>query len=360
MVDARLTDGSRVNAIIPPLALDGPAMSIRRFGQNPRVVALQVTNEANFIPFSPDSSDSAFRGVRDALIQGVEAAKDESERLGYSQLRIGFNWVYRNDPQSEASFWDYLHDHGGASFVRAVDWVGLDAYPGTVFPPTEPPGGHRDGMVAAISQLRKCFMPIAGLGDSVPIHVEENGWPTSPPARSYEQQSDVLDAMVRAVHDFRGTYNVSDYRWFDLRDHNSGSSNFQAQYGLLRDDYTPKPAFDRYRRDVADLALRWPGAARLSLRLRYHVGVRRDSGGGLRRRCAASKPLAKLRGADLGSVVRADFSARGRLLAVRGAAPFVKRIALKGVRSGRAFKVVAVAVLDDDRVVTLERRLRRC
>jgi pilus assembly protein CpaF len=35
MVDARLADGSRVNAIIPPLALDGPAMSIRRFGSKP-------------------------------------------------------------------------------------------------------------------------------------------------------------------------------------------------------------------------------------------------------------------------------------------------------------------------------------
>src|SRR5437870_7534007 len=35
MVDARLMDGSRVNAIIPPLALDGPAMSIRRFGAKP-------------------------------------------------------------------------------------------------------------------------------------------------------------------------------------------------------------------------------------------------------------------------------------------------------------------------------------
>jgi pilus assembly protein CpaF len=35
MVDARLTDGSRVNAIIPPLALDGPALSIRRFGTTP-------------------------------------------------------------------------------------------------------------------------------------------------------------------------------------------------------------------------------------------------------------------------------------------------------------------------------------
>jgi pilus assembly protein CpaF len=35
MVDARLADGSRVNAIIPPLAVDGPALSIRRFGLDP-------------------------------------------------------------------------------------------------------------------------------------------------------------------------------------------------------------------------------------------------------------------------------------------------------------------------------------
>lgn len=35
MVDARLADGSRVNAIIPPLALDGPVLSIRRFGRDP-------------------------------------------------------------------------------------------------------------------------------------------------------------------------------------------------------------------------------------------------------------------------------------------------------------------------------------
>jgi len=35
MVDARLADGSRVNVIIPPLAIDGPHMSIRRFGHTP-------------------------------------------------------------------------------------------------------------------------------------------------------------------------------------------------------------------------------------------------------------------------------------------------------------------------------------
>jgi pilus assembly protein CpaF len=38
MVDARLPDGSRVNAIIPPLALDGPCVSIRRFGVNPLTI----------------------------------------------------------------------------------------------------------------------------------------------------------------------------------------------------------------------------------------------------------------------------------------------------------------------------------
>jgi len=45
MLDARLIDGSRVNAIIPPLALDGPALSIRRFGTIPidirRLIELQ-------------------------------------------------------------------------------------------------------------------------------------------------------------------------------------------------------------------------------------------------------------------------------------------------------------------------------
>jgi pilus assembly protein CpaF len=35
MVDARLADGSRVNVIIPPLAIDGPVLSIRRFGRDP-------------------------------------------------------------------------------------------------------------------------------------------------------------------------------------------------------------------------------------------------------------------------------------------------------------------------------------
>ena len=50
MVDARLPDGSRVNAIIPPLAIDGPMLSIRRFSVNP----LMMEDLVNFKTLTPD------------------------------------------------------------------------------------------------------------------------------------------------------------------------------------------------------------------------------------------------------------------------------------------------------------------
>ncbi len=50
MVDARLPDGSRVNAIIPPLALDGPTVSVRRFGANP----LKLEDLLNYKAFTPE------------------------------------------------------------------------------------------------------------------------------------------------------------------------------------------------------------------------------------------------------------------------------------------------------------------
>jgi len=50
MVDARMLDGSRFNAIIPPLALDGAAVSIRRFGANP----LKLEDLLNYKAFTPE------------------------------------------------------------------------------------------------------------------------------------------------------------------------------------------------------------------------------------------------------------------------------------------------------------------
>lgn len=53
MLDARLKDGSRVNAIIPPLALDGPSLSIRRFG----TISLDIETMISLDVFSPEMAE---------------------------------------------------------------------------------------------------------------------------------------------------------------------------------------------------------------------------------------------------------------------------------------------------------------
>ena len=322
---------------------------VDRFGPNPRVIGLQITNEVNFT-ISPDSSDGAYPGARDALIQGVIAAKQQARKRGFRQLTVGFNWFYRTGVAAETDFWTYLRDHGGPAFVRAVDWVGLDAYPGTVFPPVSAPGGERDAMVGAISELRKCFMPIADLGRRVPIHIEENGWPTGP-GRTEERQARVLETMVRAVHDFRGTYHVTDYRWFDLRDHNTSSTNFQHHYGLLRDDYSAKPAFDVYRRLLAELALRTPdaglGPPRLALRLAYGRG-----------RCAAVR--ATVIGADRPLLRGIDVTVGSRRLARIRRAPAAFTVRRTGLSPRHRYLLRVRVTLADGRVATLTSRLRCC
>jgi hypothetical protein len=316
---------------------------VRRFGRFRRVVAIQVTNEVN-LPDSPDSSDGSYDGGRDALIKGVIAAKDEARKRGFRQLEIGFNWAYRYTPQGDRDFWDYLRDHGGKRFVAALDWLGLDAYPGTFFPPAEPPGGERNGLVNAMSSLR-CFAQSARIPDSIPIHVEENGWPTGP-GRPYERQVQALETQVRAFHDFRGTYNVSDYRWFNLRDGNSLSPNFQTQYGLMDDGYRKKPAFLRYRSLVAALSVRKARRrARTQRRLRLVV------------RCRAHRRwVVWARGRTKG-VRRVDFRVDGRHRARDRRAPFRRRI--RSPRRGR-HTIIAKVVRSKGRTYRLKRRLRAC
>ena len=69
MVDARLMDGSRVNAIIPPLALDGPAMSIRRFGSKP-MMPEDLIRAGAFPPAILDFLAAAVQARCNVLISG--------------------------------------------------------------------------------------------------------------------------------------------------------------------------------------------------------------------------------------------------------------------------------------------------
>jgi hypothetical protein len=177
--------------------------------------------------------------------------------------------------------------------------------------------------------------------------------------------------MVQAVHDFRGTYNVRDYRWFNMRDSKTGDPGVFQNAGLLEDDYDEKPAFAAYRELVARYTARdefggrqggdgdrqaGGGRPALRLRLRYRAG-RTASG----RRCARSRVRARLVGRDRPRALRAGFW-RGRRRIARDIHPPLGRVIDRGSRSGHPIRHRAVARvrMADGRLVRVARRYLLC
>jgi hypothetical protein len=214
------------------------------FGPDPHVVAMTITNEDN-INVSANTSDGSYRNATGALTAGVVAARAEADAHGWRRLSFGFTYAWRFSPSGDAAFWSALAQ-GGPAFVAALGFVGVDAYPGSFYPPAIAPGDSAgQEMVKALATVRECWMPMARLPAGVPIWVTENGYPTTPGTHTEAEQAQALDDMVTAVRDHSATYNVSDYRWFNLRDNDStGTGTFDTD-GVLRDDYTRKPSFAR-------------------------------------------------------------------------------------------------------------------
>jgi pilus assembly protein CpaF len=73
MVDARLADGSRVNAIIPPLSVDGPCLSIRRFGRDP-LTAEDLLDNVTLAPAMLELLQGCVKARLNILISGGTGA----------------------------------------------------------------------------------------------------------------------------------------------------------------------------------------------------------------------------------------------------------------------------------------------
>ena len=86
----------------------------------------------------------------------------------------------------------------------------------------------------------------------MPIRICENGWPTGP-GRPEQTQADVLETILRTVHALRAELNVTHWELFTLRDADSSRDGLFYNFGVLRDDYSPKPAFARLRALIAEL-----------------------------------------------------------------------------------------------------------
>jgi hypothetical protein len=239
--------------------------AVRHLGRARNVVGVQVTNEAN-VPGQPDASDGDYAGIERALVRGVRAAKHASRRARRPDIGIGFTV----SAEAPMPFWRRLRVQGRRSFGRAVDWVGVDLYPQTWTSTAERgPGAAAAAMRAELRRLRRVALPIAGIPRGVRLHISENGFPTGP-TRDETEQAGLLTAAIKAVAAARRQYGVSDYRWFGLRDANSSEPSFEAQYGVLHDDYTPKPGFESLR----DLIDRLGSSSAPSHRRGYRCGQR--------------------------------------------------------------------------------------
>ncbi len=207
---------------------------------------LQITNEPNLTNV-PDAGDGSQPNIREALVQGVIAAKEAARACG-ATVNIGLNAV----PSFHASddYWPSLPQID-KRLADSLDYVGLDLYP-DVFGALI----ALDSMPAAVELIlrnfRKKDLFAAGISAEVPLRITENGWPTGP-ERPYERQAAVLESVIRTVHRLRNELNITHYELFGLRDADSANANSFYQFGILRDDYTPKPAFDVYRALIREL-----------------------------------------------------------------------------------------------------------
>ena len=211
-------------------------------GHGHQLAAVQVTGEANLTGI-PDAADGAFPRAGEALVRGVLAAADAKRACG-ATAAIGFAVSPEVNPAG-STFWPAVARLGGPAFAAAVDYAGLDMYPDVFGPPVA-----LDRLDGAVDWLLRSFreqvLPIAGIGPGTPVRICENGWPTGP-GRTPEQQADVLETILRAVHARREELNVTHWELFTLRDADSSNDGLFHQFGVLRDDYSPKPAFERLR-----------------------------------------------------------------------------------------------------------------
>lgn len=221
---------------------------IRRYGSH--IDSLQITNEPNL-----NFMDGANPNILQLLVRGVITAKEESQAANV-QLNIGFGSV-PDGPAAVPNFWENLAELGGKDFVDSVDYVGHNFYV-DVFEPPLPLEKIPSSVEYLLRRFREVNLRTAGIPDSVPIRITENGWPTGQNPltgknRSYEHQSEVLEAVIRTVYKLRQELNITHYELFGLRDADSSKDDLFHQFGIMRDDYTPKPAFYTFQRLIREL-----------------------------------------------------------------------------------------------------------
>ena len=246
----------------PDPAQEGDMKAWKRFvrraaktlGRNDELVALTITNEVN-LPVSPNTSDGSFEGARRAIVRGIPAAQRALKRIGRPDVELGFSYAYRYLPDEDNEFWSEIGSTGTKRFRRALDYVGVQLYPGLFWPPvliTETAG---EATLEALTLVRECWMPKAKLGPRKELWITENGYATNLGHTESRQATELADTLDH-VHRWSGTLGVTDYRYFNLRDNRPAGTDLFDNVGLLRSDYSQKPAFGVLRGAIGRVGTR--------------------------------------------------------------------------------------------------------
>ncbi|MDJ1136879.1 hypothetical protein [Streptomyces iconiensis] len=212
------------------------------------ISSLQICEEPNV---DNPILDGSMPNVLQALVEGVIAAKDEALKAGHSGLQVGFNAAVSLDPDD--AFWKGLGALADERFHGALDYVGFDCFP-DVFMPV-PMAELTERVEGLLTFFRGTSLTaLAGIDPAVPLRIAENGWATGP-GRPEERQAEVIETVVRTVYGQRDALTIDGYCLYALRDADSSSDDKFHRFGIMRDDYTPRPAFDTYRRLVAELTV---------------------------------------------------------------------------------------------------------
>ena len=229
--------------------------AVRGLAKHRALVALSITNEVN-LPVSANTSDGAYKGAVQAIVDGVVAARRQLVRMHRPGVRLGFTYAYRYVPSADAQFFRDIGAAATPAFRKALNYVGVQLYPGRFVPPVLLPGQTAgDATLDALALVRSCLMPQAGLGRGVRLWVTENGYATNLGHDEARQATD-LRSTLDAVHRLSGTLGVTDYRYFNLRDNRPDGTDLFDDVGLLRADYSRKPAFAAYRDAIARYGVR--------------------------------------------------------------------------------------------------------
>jgi hypothetical protein len=207
------------------------------------IATLQIAEEPN-ITGNP-LLDGAYPRITEALIAGVRAARGKARRSGHLGLKVGCNSSPLLGP--DGAFFTDLTRAGGSQFIADLDYIGLDFFP-DVFRPIAP-ASLASVVQGLLEAHRRDKLAPAGLGH-LPLVITEHGWPTGP-GRTPERQAEVLRTVIDVISRNAEALSITGYIHHTLRDARSAGSGLFCQFGLMTDDYTPKPAFHVYR-DLID------------------------------------------------------------------------------------------------------------